>query len=108
MAFTCRAIVAARRRTDGAHVDIDFAATKSRDDAVIAAGDGDQRLSIRHHGKGNFRSFDDRARRGAPLHSGIEEPLRLRSSPVITGDLMTCGEEPLDHSTAHDAETDKT
>ena len=95
-------------RAHRAHFDVDFSRAQSGQNSLFALGDGAQRAIIGDHGKYRFGRFYCSARTVGPLHSGVEEPLRLGLGPVVTRDAVAGIEQPFRHAAAHYSQTDKT
>ena len=96
----------AHRRADRAHVDEQLTSAQTGEQSVWAVGDRFERGRVGDHHEGGVRGGGDRARRVAPLHALVEEPLRLGFGAVVAGDVMALGHEAIRHQAAHRTETD--
>jgi len=94
-------------RTDGAHVDPDFAVAQSGDDSVLTISDFPERGGIGDHGKREVGRGGDGAGRVGPFHSAIDEPLGFGARTVVASDRVALIEQTVDHAATHDAQTDE-
>jgi hypothetical protein len=100
-AFNLLGQLADRGRTYGAHLNVDFSAAQSGDDAVLSLRDRAQGMIISDHREYDVRRFGNHPRTFSPLHADFDQWLRLVSGAIISSHRMTGGKKAPRHPATH-------
>ena len=89
------------RWTDGAHVDINLAFSQAGQYAMLPSHDLVESVGICYHGEDHVGGFCNRARRLAPLHTSVKQPLCLRLCAIVSSNTVACIKQSLRYATTH-------